>query len=1153
MSASDQSPIGAGASTLLDTRTGDGRTSTVPPVAEPQWRAEAFQLVNWGGFDGHAHFDFAPDSTIVTGASGAGKSTLLDAYIALMMPSDTAFNGASNAAAIGRARSSEQRNLLTYLRGKIDDTLEDGRTVDRVLRGDGSPTWGAIGMTFVSDVGDRFTAIRAYYAPARASRSSEITMRLITVEASFDLRELEQYARVGEEHFPPRQLKNANTALRTFDSYTTFAQALYTRLGIGIKGDGSKALRLLARIQAGQQIRTVDELYKQMVIERPDSYAKADAAIGYFDTLEDLYREMVTEQDRARILGPITEAHRALTSAQGEITAADTLGALEATDTPAGLWRLRKYNALLTRAVEENRSDHATRGAQFRTALEQEHALAQQLDGARREHRDAGGGLIEELGLQIASATQRVEQRRSSRVRLSEAITPLNQSLATHEDLERLHTDARAFLSGYEDAANRLTIERDRVRDGGRPLQDRLEDIRADLTSLEGRSGRVDHRLDAMRRLVSQASGIDAADLPFVAELIDFAPGEEEWQTAIETVLYPSARIMLVPLELLRDFSRSIDSLRLRGRLNFEGVDQNRPLPDNVLDPERIAGKLRYKESPYQSWVLAHIAQSSRNALCVDSAGDLDGNELRVTKAGQTRQGRSGSHGQRDSRPIIGFDNADLRAELVVAQAELESELGAIIRDANNLRDKSRQMSALRDAFTRALDFAWESIDDQSASDEQHALEVRRQAILDSNDRLNLLENQITKLEAAHEQAQALRHKLKRDIDELDRDHGALVDLEDAVHPQLRRFEDEGLIQITLALEQRLDGFWEDALDGDAEDPREFARLIARLQRRHDEATQIARNVLAQTTHQIEAIFGTYQDRWEDPNLGRTIESYQDYAEVLERIVTSGLHERRAEWRRRLMHWSGEHLQQLATALSAAIEEIEDRLDPVNQILQHLPFGATEDRLFINLRRLAPDAVVKFRRELGVHARTATKGLSDEQMETKFKDLQRFMAQIRRKDDERLPRELAPIVDRDRLLDVRRHVEITAERRSQNRDVLSTYSSLSGKSGGETQELIAFIVGAALRFQLGDQSRSRPRFAPVFLDEGFIKSDAEFASRAVLAWKGFGFQLIIGAPLDKVTSLEPHMQRVLFISKNTRTHRSYVDHIEDAIAEQPLQ
>lgn len=73
------------------------------------------------------------------------------------------------------------------------------------------------------------------------------------------------------------------------------------------------------------------------------------------------------------------------------------------------------------------------------------------------------------------------------------------------------------------------------------------------------------------------------------------------------------------------------------------------------------------------------------------------------------------------------------------------------------------------------------------------------------------------------------------------------------------------------------------------------------------------------------------------------------------------------------------------------------------------------------------------------------------------------------------------------------------------------------------------------------QRRTRPRFAPVFLDEGFVKSDSEFAGRAVRAWQSLGFQLIIGAPLDKVTALEPHMDLILTMTKNGKGHSFITD------------
>ncbi|OLT24321.1 hypothetical protein BJF83_24350 [Nocardiopsis sp. CNR-923] len=57
-----------------------------------------------------------------------------------------------------------------------------------------------------------------------------------------------------------------------------------------------------------------------------------------------------------------------------------------------------------------------------------------------------------------------------------------------------------------------------------------------------------------------------------------------------------------------------------------------------------------------------------------------------------------------------------------------------------------------------------------------------------------------------------------------------------------------------------------------------------------------------------------------------------------------------------------------------------------------------------------------------------------------------------------------------------------------------------------------------------------------------MKSDSEFAGRAVKAWQDLGFQLIIGAPLDKVTALEPHMDLILTVTKNERDY-SYITDI----------
>ena len=49
-----------------------------------------------------------------------------------------------------------------------------------------------------------------------------------------------------------------------------------------------------------------------------------------------------------------------------------------------------------------------------------------------------------------------------------------------------------------------------------------------------------------------------------------------------------------------------------------------------------------------------------------------------------------------------------------------------------------------------------------------------------------------------------------------------------------------------------------------------------------------------------------------------------------------------------------------------------------------------------------------------------------------------------------------------------------------------------------------------------------------------IKADAHFTKRAIGAWRGLGFQLIIGAPNDKYSAIEPHVDAEYDILKDTR-------------------
>lgn len=1148
-----------------DTAEGPVQTLALPGATPGtvQHRLETIQLVNWGGFQGHLTIPLDPESTLMSGASGSGKSTVQDAWLALLQPSDTPFNGASNDAVRGRARSALQRNLLSYLRGQTDTTEDDrGQDKAKVLRGEKVDTWGAVGATFRDDHGRRFMAFRAYYVPARAQRSTDVINRMFTTEGEFDLKVLADFTGTSPAPFAPARIKATHPGVRSYTSYQEFSQKLFTRLGIGANGDGLKALRLLARVQAGHQIRTVDELYKEMVLERPSTFTHADKAIEHFNALEDSYLAMQTEQQKYELLQPIKAWHSELIDAQERVRRIEALGLRASGDSPLTLWSLRLLDRVLAEAAERNSQERRLVSGQLLAAEQTVDRMETELSSLRTQHDEAGGGTLTRIANDIAAEKQTLQARTRRLESVGDEARALADllpgSLGSQSEHALLQAAARGFLQGKDAAKAAIVQDRDALKRDQVRLGDRRLALKQELRSYEGRTGRIPPPLNELRHQVALAAGFPPEELPFLAELIDVADGQEQWRTAIETVLGASARRLLVPLEYLERFSRAIDPLRLTGRITFQGV----PLGAwdtarlDATEPDRISGKLQFKDTPYTTWVFQHVTAPGRDALCVRTAQELGGDGYRVTLAGQTREGRRGAHGRSDIRNVIGFSNAETRAAIQKELHEIEASLTDLDTRIRAVEDGDSLLTRRVSACEAVERLPWADIDVPASIERIEDLQQRHASILDSDNILHTLEQQITeqseKLVGARQEHFGFQQTHKALVKEQD----LLVTRQDNTTNDLGRIDREDRISLDEEQSAFLDTRLNAATNNQTLDHANIDANLASLSRDLVQERTSAEFTVAGRTERIEERFQQYQRLWDDPNLGDTLASYSDYARIFDSIETTGLHRRRDEWRRRLTEWSGQDLVPLAHSMGDAVDEIDKRLVPINAILGRLPFGANANRLRIKMRRQQFEHVKSFRRDLGKLSSLATKQITDDQLEQRFKDLQVFMHQIRTTDDERgLPvqrgrgRNIAPVGperDRDRLLDVRKHVTITAECYDLERgDLVSTHSSLGGKSGGESQELIAFIVGAALRFRLGDDLEERPRFAPVFLDEGFIKADAEFAGRAVKAWLGLGFQLIIGAPLDKVTGLEPHMNELLAITKNTRTHYSFVHPIRD--------
>lgn len=1089
-----------------------------------QWKLSRFQVVNWGGFEGHHDLAIDELGTLISGGSGTGKSTLLDAFIALVQDSNVAFNGASNNSGTGRARGAEQRNLLSYVRGELDVSRDDdASTKQNLLRGNISATWSAIAATHRHTDGTEHTLLRTMFAPASATHANDIRSHLIQTPGTLSLKQLEEHAASG---FDKRPLRQTFPDFTFYSGQTHFAAAFHQRLNIGRDGDGGPAMRMLARIQASETITSVDSLFKNTVLERPGTYEAAERAVTSFASLVAIHDEMQTAEAQIALLSPSVDLAARLDAALDELALLDTFRLSDQSRPgPVTLWSAQLRKGLLeseARTAKTNASDAAR---QQNEALKEVQSLDEQLKANKQSQKDNGGDALAAIEVEIATATAHLAAVESSRVEYTATVVlPTGGALTlpgTEGAFTQLRAAAEQTLGQYEQVKADIATERDQLRDQRFPLHQRAQALREEITYFAGRRNLVPQFLDEARVAIARHVGVNPDSLVFVAELLDLQPEYEPWRQAAELLLGGFAKTLLVDQQH-RSFRRTLDSLKLGNRVNFQLVDVN--VPAVALDPAMLPGRLAVDDtSPFAGWLRAELARNW-SYECLDTPEFPDDNRRRITSTGQVQNGRRGSHGGHGQPRILGYATQDRIAELTAEKDRIEAELDRLESSRRDVDARATHSEKVKDASVHILGLHWTQLDTEAAT----------ATLNDAKDRHTALTKTSNKLVELQEQAVKLQDNLDtwRDTEVRQRDRHTkeqerwerLVDVEDCTGDEIDKLGAAGIV-VTTEQKERLDTeYFERAKDGSSD---ELDGVLVQMTR--ELGRQVTRSTTEVTTvnGNLTTIFEAFQSQWKQDNLGTLPESYPGYKAILDKLEAEGLADRRAEFTKRVIDWSSEDLLALSGAFEESIDEIKNRLDPVNDVLSGLAYGAGRDQLQIKLRVQRDADVTAFRQQLSRLASSTTRITADD-VDERFAQVGEFIARF----------DSTPGNGRDQLLDVRRHVHIEAENIDRATGaVLACYDSLGNKSGGETQELVAFILGAALRYRLGITDGGEPGYATVVLDEGFIKADAEFAGRALTAWQGLGFQLLVGAPMDKLGAIEPYVNKIISVTK--RNGRSY--------------
>lgn len=1081
-----------------------------------QHRLARVQLFNWGTYDGYHDLPVARRGFLITGPSGSGKSTLLDAISTVLVPpAKLSFN----AAAQGRGRTAASYIRGAYARGSDTETRE---LRARYLR-EGA-TWSAVGLTMTTagpGDNDTITTLVALFHLKRGSNDlGESGRAFLLFDHHLDITELRHVVTDG---INVRALKKRWPAVLYNKSYPQFGQRLRSRLGIA----DENAQLLLHRAMSAKGLDSLDRLFRDYMLDEPETFAEARRAVEFFTDLDEAHRRVVQTREQITALAPLDE----LTTTQ-DLADRDTreLGEEQrALDGLSACFELDLAQHWYTDA-DAAHTNAIAREEQARAARQNAGAALKDAERSRD-----GNQTLRELTDALDHAEERVQRVITQRNRLNVALVSWDTTVPDTADefatvqsqISREAAELVANAAEHDAEYGALMLESARA-------EEYVAELKQQITALAGQKSNIDHKLLAARELIMRFTGLPARSLPFAGELIDVTdPG---WAGAAERVLGGLGRTLLVANEHADYVAAAVDATHLGARLVWRRVDLRRTHRVQAVDAESIVGILRVADSPWQHWLYYELT-SRFDYRRIHDARELGKHQRAVTRAGQTRNGDRHIKDDRSaiddrSNYVLGTSNDTklqaLRDRLRSAQSAASSARARAMQEGSesgNRRDRIASAPGV-------LAVQWGELDLPGA--ERHRLDVaERLAALRGDAEIDRLEAAVVAAQAASDQADD-SYQQARDALHTAREHAHRVAsrIEELREVATRTAEPSD--ELTARYRARFD-------DG--------RRVTLRLEGFHHAERAVAKQInaeysaaekeLMKAQHDIETVLQRYLSRWSHPELAAEHGYGDDAVAFLRRLRADDLPSVENRFFELNDRQSNQNLGTLAMRIRRAPGEIRRRIDEVNSSLARSEFDRGRF-LTIEVRDAQHPDATEF---LASIARVQDRSLlADDRaaQEQRFEQIRELLGRLGSSDP-------GDVAWRNRCLDTRRHVTFIGIEIDTDGTAVNHHDSSDALSGGQAQKLVFFCLAAALRYQLVGPDGDLPNYGTVILDEAFDRSDPEYTRRAADVFDQFGFHLVLATPLKMIRTLQEYVGGVATVSiRDSKASRLGVASISEA-------
>lgn len=1082
-----------------------------------QFHLSRLQIINWGVFDGYHSIPFSAGGSLVAGGSGSGKSSLLDAISLGFLPFNRRnFNASGDNTAAGS--SAGRRTVDKYVRGAWGQRSEAGTSQVMYLRGEGT-TWSAVAVTYTSNTGRTITGLVLKWLTGESR--SDSSSRFVIGDGDLDIEDVCNRWAAGR--FDAGVFKGDGWRFTTKVESQYLAQ-LYASIGIRAS---DAAQQLLGKAKSLKSVGGLEQFVREFMLDEPDSLARLPEALKQIDPLVEARELLAVAQRKRKILGDIEAIQVRYASESTD------LGIIDLVDLPmvrayTDHVRLRHCPAeieTLDATIDQLENENADLTRQLNLAKAEGDSLNAQINGASAN--------VGPLQAQVNAAEAQADDVARRRAAYEEMVAALGVEVPDtadefwnlREELTRQATEMLGKLEWGRDAST----DAEYAQKSARILRDNAA---KELKRVEHVGSALPESAVTMRDHICAGVGIDPAELPYVAELFDLQPEHSRWRLAVEKVLRGVGLRLLVPDQHYAKVLRFVNETNMRGRLALHHVRAG--ASGREAEPNTLAGKLFLVKPKHPCAAeAADVIAAAGDHICVDTPDVFVRFRRAVTDTGLYKDSDRLAI-KDDRRPIKPSEyiyQGDISAKLEALHAELteaEEAFNTARRAADEIaaqrqrwRDRAAACKAVYEQFPQ-----WSQIDTDTAEGHADRLREQYELLLADHPDIEALSARAEECWVDIQTLMTRRGAIQTRRDDLDARRTKLMDLQDRLSPAavseqatdlLRRYAADVPVPLELL---------------NPEPHREA--LFAAIRRERDQLTESRRR----SYEELSRIVATFDASFPDaiPNDSDDFdERIYDYVAVCRHIDERELPDAYDRMMRLITEQAPDAILTLHRVAEQETRRISEQIDRVNTGLGAVEFNrGTRLTLRANPRSMVAVSeltdIVK-----AISRRIAEVGLGDKKaILDQYADILRLRNRLAGNN----PEDRAWTRD---ALDVRNRFTFDcAEWDVASGELIRTHSNAGDNSGGEQEKLMAFCLAGALSFNLAnpESGDNKPVFAQLMLDEAFSKSDPQFASQALQAFRKFGFQLVIVATVQNATTIQPYIDGVVMVSKSEATGRN---------------